>query len=125
MPLGIRYGLLVSCGPSFDTQWQHSAISVCVCRFILALRSVLLVPEPAITDSASTSLASKLSRAVGNLGAPLSPFGIYFEWEGPHYEDKDVTDNDDDEDRKLILYSEDPLAAGLGLDDCFYGPHEV
>ena len=111
------------CSPSLfvhDLRYDSSyrSISICVCRFILQLRSVHLTPADLTGRSGVvSSVAFHVSRAVGNLGAPLRGF-----------DDPDEFDNGDDagcrgEDRKggeegekeMIVFSTDPLAEGLGI----------
>ena len=63
-------------------------------------------------------IAAKLSRAAGNLGAPLGSLDRYSD-----YDDDDASDLDDrNSDSDIVVYSEDPLSVGLGLEESLPTP---
>ena len=68
--------------------------------------------DPGQSTAGSRSIDFNLSRAVGNLGAPLGTVDEMV------YDDDRILDRDrepEGDDNNLIIYSDDPLAAGLGL----------
>ena len=80
----------------------------------MQLRSVHLPLEDTVRQSDYRTIGERLSRAVGNLGAPLGSFHDLCDWEDKN----DLFAHEDgcDDDRDVVIYSDDPLAAGLGLE---------
>ena len=90
----------------------YRLLSICVCRFILALRQVYL---PEMDDGPQTlnghttgkhTWLPSLSRLVANFGAPLA-------W--GHNSNQDDNDDNNIEEQEVICISADPLSAGLRL----------
>ena len=87
----------------------------------MQLRSIHLSPEDTtILVRQPKPIAAKVSRAVGNLGAPLGPFD--------ENEDLDVDAEEEAESgdtlapvsetsKYTVVYSNDPLSYGLGLEE--------
>ena len=105
----------------FLAYWTTSAISVCVSRYILQLRSVYLSTD--VGESAGhlrsriSTLEFKISRAAENLGAPLRTGSHDI---GGERSADDEGENDEAE-VDVIIISDDPLTVGLGLQETTMG----
>ena len=75
------------------------------------LRSVYLTPdESSNTSSGPTSSIVIASRVLGNMGAPLGPF------DGQDDKEFDIEEDMDGIVSNVVVYTDDPLSAGLGLE---------
>ena len=77
---------------------------------MLLLRQVYLADSEESIVSGTKTVVFHVSRVVGNMGAPLGDFDRADEVDT-------LSDSDDELDEEdVVIVSDDPLAAGLGVD---------
>ncbi|KAF9482963.1 hypothetical protein BDN70DRAFT_918751 [Pholiota conissans] len=100
--VGYNYWVVPYYTPVFRT--------IIICRFLLTLRSIFQADDEEDTEKSQIGSLRFASRVVGALGAPIEANPIRFADGSSARSNDDFYDDDDEDD---IVYSRDPMAAGL------------